>query len=200
MIISYRSDYLPILIDWRMIELLFPIIRRLHPKILLHKVNSGQAPFNTGSDTCPCATRCTSIYKGLATFHVRCSRNCQWDERRSLGVGVQALASNPLQAAAAGNVNPDSSHVRSQYRTVLATSNAITCLWHCGMRHRVWRAVWEETFTHGSVRGWGLNSLALLDLWPFFGYIKKFHSNMPLSERNLVHSRHCYYSCLSFRR
>ena len=45
MIISYRSDYLPILIDWRMIELLFPIIRRLHPKILLHKVNSGQAPF-----------------------------------------------------------------------------------------------------------------------------------------------------------
>ena len=31
-------------------------------------------------------------------------------------------------------------------------------------------------------------------------YIKKFHSNMPLSERNLVHSRHCYYSCLSFRR
>ena len=28
-----------------MIELLFPIIRRLHPKILLHKVNSGQAPF-----------------------------------------------------------------------------------------------------------------------------------------------------------
>ena len=24
-----------------------------------------------------------------------------------------------------------------------------------------------ETFTHGSVRGWGWNSLALLDLWPF---------------------------------
>ena len=99
-----------------------------------------------------------------------------------------------------GVVNRVSSHVKSRCRTVLATSNAITCLWHCGMRHRVWRAVWEETFTHGSVRGWGLNSLALLDLWPFFGYIKKFHSNMPLSERNLVHSRHCYYSCLSFRR
>ena len=31
----------------------------------------------------------------------------------------------------------------------------------------VWRAVWGETFTHGSVRGWGWNSLALLDLWPF---------------------------------
>ena len=29
-------------------------------------------------------------------------------------------------------------------------------------------AVWGETFTHGSVRGWGWNSLALLDLdpWP----------------------------------
>ena len=25
----------------------------------------------------PCATRCTSIYKGFATFHIRCSRNCQ---------------------------------------------------------------------------------------------------------------------------
>ena len=44
------------------------------------------------------------LYKGLATFHIRCSRNCQWDESRSLGVGVQALASNPLQAAAVGNV------------------------------------------------------------------------------------------------
>ena len=30
----------------------------------------------------------------------------------------------------------------------------------------VWRAVWGETFTHGSVRGWGWNSLALLDLCP----------------------------------
>ena len=30
----------------------------------------------------------------------------------------------------------------------------------------VWRAVWGETFTHGSVRGWGWSSLALLDLWP----------------------------------
>ena len=30
-----------------------------------------------GTGTCPCATRCTSIYKGLATFHIRCSRNCQ---------------------------------------------------------------------------------------------------------------------------
>ena len=29
----------------------------------------------------------------------------------------------------------------------------------------VWRAVWGETFTHGSVRGWGWNSLALLDPW-----------------------------------
>ena len=38
---------------------------------------------------------------------------------------MQALASNPLQAAAVGNVNPDSSHVKSQCRTVLATSNAI---------------------------------------------------------------------------
>ena len=27
----------------------------------------------------------------------------------------------------------------------------------------VWRAVWGETFTHGSVRGWGWNFLALLD-------------------------------------
>ena len=35
-----------------------------------------------------------------------------------------------------GVVNHDSSHVKSQCRTVLATSNAITCLWHCGMRHR----------------------------------------------------------------
>ena len=42
--------------------------------------------------------------KGWLPFHIRCSRNCQWDERRSLGVGVQALASNPLQAAAVGNV------------------------------------------------------------------------------------------------
>ena len=25
----------------------------------------------------PCATRRISIYKGLATFHIRCSRNCQ---------------------------------------------------------------------------------------------------------------------------
>ena len=53
---------------------------------------------------CPCATRRTSIYKGLATLQYKCSRNCQRDERRSLGVGVQALASNPLQAAAIGNV------------------------------------------------------------------------------------------------
>ena len=30
-----------------------------------------------GSGTCPCATRRISIYKGLATFHTRCSRNCQ---------------------------------------------------------------------------------------------------------------------------
>ena len=44
------------------------------------------------------------LYKGLATLPYKCSRNCQWDERRSLGVGVQALASNPLQAAAVGNV------------------------------------------------------------------------------------------------
>ena len=29
----------------------------------------------------------------------------------------------------------------------------------------VWRAVWGETFMHGSVRGWGWNSLALLDPW-----------------------------------
>ena len=35
-----------------------------------------------------------------------------------------------------GVVNRVSSHVKSQSRTVLATSNAITCLWHCGMRHR----------------------------------------------------------------
>ena len=56
-------------------------------------------------------------------------------------LGVQALASNPLQAAAVGNVNPDSSHVKSQCRTVLATSNSITCLWHCGMRHRGGRTV-----------------------------------------------------------
>lgn len=129
--------------------------------------------------------------KGWLPFHIKCSRNCQWDERRSLGVGVQALASNPLQAAAVGNaavvsvaeryvllswtqvnvfVKPDeqwwacsviamarkgawsepfdevslilfSSHVKSQSRTVLATSNAITCLWHCGMRHRGGRTV-----------------------------------------------------------
>ena len=38
-------------------------------------------------------------------------------------------------------VNPDSSHVKSQCRTVLATSNAITCLWHCGKRHRGGRTV-----------------------------------------------------------
>ena len=31
----------------------------------------------TNQRTCPCATRRTSIYKGLATFHIRCSRNCQ---------------------------------------------------------------------------------------------------------------------------
>ena len=30
-----------------------------------------------GQGTGPCATRRTSIYKGLATFHIRCSRNCQ---------------------------------------------------------------------------------------------------------------------------
>ena len=54
---------------------------------------------------------------------------------------MQAQASNPLQAAAVGNVNPDSSYVKSQCRTVLATSNAITCLWHCGMRHRGGRTV-----------------------------------------------------------
>ena len=57
-----------------------------------------------GQCTCPCATRRTSIYKGLATLPYKCSRNCQRDESRSLGVGVQALASNPLQAAAIGNV------------------------------------------------------------------------------------------------
>ena len=95
-----------------------------------------------GTGDCPCATRRTSIYKGLATLPYKCSRNCQWDESRSLGVGVQALASNPLQAAAVGNVNPDSSHVKSQCRTVLATSNAITCLWHCGMR------IWWKKHMH----------------------------------------------------
>ena len=26
-----------------------------------------------GTGHCPCATRCTSIYKGLATFYIRCS-------------------------------------------------------------------------------------------------------------------------------
>ena len=56
------------------------------------------------SGTSPCATRCTFIYKRLATCHIKCGRNCQWDERRFLGVGVQALSSNPLQAAAVGNV------------------------------------------------------------------------------------------------
>ena len=40
-----------------------------------------------------------------------------------------------------GVVNLGSSHVKSQCRTVLATSNAITCLWHCGMRHRGGRTV-----------------------------------------------------------
>ena len=30
----------------------------------------------------------------------------------------------------------------------------------------MWRAVWGETFTHSSVRGWGWNSLDLLDLCP----------------------------------
>ena len=40
-----------------------------------------------------------------------------------------------------GVVNRVSSHVKSQSRTVLATSNAITCLWHCGMRHRGGRTV-----------------------------------------------------------
>ena len=40
-----------------------------------------------------------------------------------------------------GVVNRDSSHVKSQCRTVLTTSNAITCLWHCGMRHRGGRTV-----------------------------------------------------------
>ena len=40
-----------------------------------------------------------------------------------------------------GVVNRVSSHVKSQCRTVLATSNAITCLWHCGMRHRGGRTV-----------------------------------------------------------
>ena len=38
-------------------------------------------------------------------------------------------------------------------------------LWLC-TKSWVWRVVWGETFTHGSVRGWGWNSLALLDLWP----------------------------------
>ena len=33
--------------------------------------------FTTNQSTCPCATRRISIYKGLATFHIRCSRNCQ---------------------------------------------------------------------------------------------------------------------------
>ena len=33
--------------------------------------------YKDGSGTCPCATRRISIYKGLATFHIRCSRNCQ---------------------------------------------------------------------------------------------------------------------------
>ena len=36
----------------------------------------------------------------------------------------------------------------------------------------VWRAVWGETFTHGSERGWGWNSLALLDPDP------QMYSNM----------------------
>ena len=27
------------------------------------------------SGTCPCATRRTSIYKGMATYHIKCSRN-----------------------------------------------------------------------------------------------------------------------------
>ena len=59
---------------------------------------------------------------------------------------MQAQASNPLQAAAVGNVNPDSSYVKSQCRTVLATSNAITCLWHCGMRHRGGRTVIQTSW------------------------------------------------------
>ena len=64
-----------------------------------------------------------------------------WNGYYVFGVGVQALASNPLQAAAVGNVNPGSSHVKSRCRTFLAPSNAITCLWHCGMRHRGGRTV-----------------------------------------------------------
>ncbi len=32
--------------------------------------------FSTGQCPCPCATRCTSIYKGLATFHITCLWHC----------------------------------------------------------------------------------------------------------------------------
>ena len=45
-----------------------------------------------------------------------------------------------------GVVNRVSSHVKSQCRTVLATSNAITCLWHCGMRHRGGRTVIQTSW------------------------------------------------------
>ena len=38
---------------------------------------TGETRFFRRTLTCPCATRRTSIYKGLATFHIRCSRNCQ---------------------------------------------------------------------------------------------------------------------------
>ena len=53
-----------------------------------------------------------------------------------------------------GVVNRDSSHVKSQCRTVLTTSNAITCLWHCGMRHRGGRTVIQACWRNVGSRRW----------------------------------------------
>ena len=86
------------------------------------------------SGACPCATRGTSIYKGLATLPYKNVAVTANEMREGLSVSVcrhwhQTLC-KLLQ-----------SETKSQCRTVLATSNAITCLWHCGMRHRGGRTV-----------------------------------------------------------
>ena len=57
---------------------------------------------------------------------------------RITGTGSSTRKSEPFDEV---SLIVFSSYVKSQCRTVLATSNTITCLWHGGMRHRGGRTV-----------------------------------------------------------
>ena len=83
-------------------------------------------------------SRCRCAGTGIKPSASCCSRKrCGGERCREVRI-TELNASEPFDEV---SLILFSSHVKSQSRTVLATSNAITCLWHCGMRHRGGRTV-----------------------------------------------------------